>query len=73
MDGNKINVEVINDDECKCGRDFTKIKIDTDDNLLLNKSLSLRKLTIAFRSVFKDEVKFYPQVNLDECLYELQV
>ena len=28
-------------------------------------------LTIIVRSVFKDEGKFYPQVNLDECLYEL--
>ena len=28
-------------------------------------------LTIIFRSAFEDEGKFYPQVYLDECLYEL--
>ena len=72
-EGNKNNVEVINDDQCKCGKDFTKVKFDTDDNLPLNRSLSLRKLTIAFRAVFEDEGKFYMQVNLDECLCELQV
>ena len=28
-------------------------------------------LTIIVRSVLEDEDKFYPQVYLDECLYEL--
>ena len=28
-------------------------------------------LTIIVRSVLEDEVKFYPQACLDECLYEL--
>ena len=28
-------------------------------------------LTIIVRSVFDDEVNFYPQVYLDECFYEL--
>ena len=27
-------------------------------------------LTIIVRSVFEDESKFYPQVYLNECLYE---
>ena len=30
-------------------------------------------LTIIVGSVFEDEGKFYPQVYLDECLYELRV
>ena len=30
-------------------------------------------LAIIVRSVFEDEGKFYPQVNLDECLCELHV
>ena len=29
-------------------------------------------LTVILRSVFEDEGKFYPQVYLDECLYELR-
>ena len=30
-------------------------------------------LTIIVRSAFEDEGKFFPQVYLDECLYELQM
>ena len=48
-----------------------KIKFDTDDNLKLNKFLKLRILTIIFRSVFEEDGKLYPQIYLDECLYEL--
>ena len=71
-------IENINDGEynfveCKYGKDFTKIKFHTNDNLPLNKPLNLHSLTIIVRSVFEDEGKFYPQVYLDECLYELQV
>ena len=28
-------------------------------------------LTVIVRSAFEDEDKFYPQVYLDKCLYEL--
>ena len=48
-----------------------KFNFDTDDDLSLNKSLTFSIMTIVFRSVFEDEGKFYPQVYLDECLYEL--
>ena len=37
----------------------------------LNKTPKLRNLTVV-RSVFKEDGKYYPQVFLDECLYELQ-
>ena len=53
------------------GRDFMKIKFDTDDNLPLNKTLKLHNMTIVIRSVFEGHGKFYPQIYLDECLYEL--
>ena len=72
-DGIKNKIETINDDECKYGKDFSKTKLDTDDNLSLNKPLSLHMLTIILRSVFEDVGKSYPQVYLDECLYELRV
>ena len=48
-----------------------KIKFDTDDNLPLNKTLKLHNMTIVIRFVFEEDGKFYPQVYLDECLYEL--
>ena len=37
----------------------------------LNKPSKLRMVTIIVRSVFEKDDKFYPQVFLDECLYEL--
>ena len=52
-------------------RYFIKIKFNSDDNLPLNKTLKLHNMTIVIRSVFEEHGKFYPQVYLDECLYEL--
>ena len=43
-----------------------KIKFNSNDNLPLDKILSLYNLAIVVRSA-----KYYPQDFLDECLYEL--
>ena len=48
-----------------------KIKGNSDDNLLLNKTLNLHNITIIIRSVFEEDGKYYPQVFFHECLYEL--
>ena len=72
-DGVKNKTESINNGECKYGKYFMKIKFESNDNLPLNKPLSLHILTIIVRSGFENEGKFYPQVYLDECLYELFV
>ena len=40
------------------------------DDLPLNKMVKLHNLTIIVRYVFEDDVKYYPQVFLDECMYE---
>ena len=66
-------MENINDGECKYGKDFTKMKFFIDDDLPLSKQLTLQMLVIIIRSVFEDKGKFYPQVYLDECLYELRI
>ena len=47
------------------------IKFNSDDNLPLNKILKLRNLTIIVRAVFKEDNKYYPQIFLDKCSYEL--
>ena len=52
------------------GKDLIKMKFNSDD-LLLNKQLKFPTIAIAVRSLFEDEGKFYPQVYLDECLYDL--
>ena len=59
---------IIGGKEGKCGKDFMKIKFDTDDDITLNKHLKLHLLTVIVRSL---NSKFYLQVYLDMCLYEL--
>ena len=48
-----------------------KVKFNSNDNLPLNKMLTLHILRVIVRSVFEEDGKYYPQVILDECLYEV--
>ena len=48
-----------------------KIKFNTDDNIPLNKIICFPEITIITRSVTQKDGKYYPQVFLDECLYEV--
>ena len=57
----------------ECGKHYIKIRFQSSDNLPLNKTLKLHNLIIVFRSVFQDDGKYYPQIILDECLYELSM
>ena len=49
------------------------IKFNSDDNLPLNKPLKFHNMNKAIRSVFEEDGKLYPQVFLDDTLYELNV
>ena len=62
-----INVGKEND----YGKDYMKIKFNSDDDLPLNKPLKFHAMTIIIRSVFEEGGKLYPQVFLDDTLYEL--
>ena len=70
--GIKNEIEAINGDKKgeDYGKDFMKVKFDTDHNLPLNEKLNPHMLTIIVRSVFEEDGKFYPQLYLDDCLYE---
>ena len=70
-DGIKNSVEKISNKSGEYGKDFMKIKFDSDDSLPLNKTLKLNNMTIIARSVFEEDGKDYPQVFFDECLHEL--
>ena len=48
-----------------------KIKFSLDNDLPLSKMLKLHNLTRIVRFVFEEDGKYYPQVLLDECLYEV--
>ena len=53
------------------GKIFKKNRFESNDDLPLNKPIKLRLLTIIIRSVFSENGKFYPQLFLDDALYEL--
>ena len=50
-----------------------KIKFNSDDDLPLNKPLKFHNVAIIIRCAFEENGKLYPQVFLDDTLYELSV
>ena len=71
-DGIKNEIEIINGGKAgEYGKDFMKIKFDSDDDLPLNKQLKFPTMTIVVRFVFEEDGKCYLQIFVDECLYEL--
>ena len=64
-------IKEISSGECDYENDYMKIKFNSDDNLPLNKPLKFHLMTITIRSVFEEDGKLYPQVFLDEALYEV--
>ena len=66
-------IKEISNDECDYEKDYMKIKFNSDDDLLLNKPLKFHNTIITIKSVFKEDGKRYPQVFLDDSLYELSV
>ena len=68
----KNEIEIINGSKAgEYGKDFMKIKFDSDDDLPLNKQLKFPTMTIVVRFVFEEDGKCYLQIFVDECLYEL--
>ena len=71
-DGIKNEIKAINGGkENDYGKDYMKIKFNSDDDLPLNKPLKFHAMTIIIRSVFEEGGKLYLQVFLDDALYEL--
>ena len=53
------------------GKDYMKIKFSSGDNLLLNKILKFQILTAIIRTIFEEDGKYYPQIFLHDCFYEI--
>ena len=71
--GIRDKIKIVNSGECDYERDDMKIKFNSDDNLPLDKPLKFHNMTITIRYVFEEDGKLYPQVFLDDDLYELNV
>ena len=71
--GIKNKIEAISSGECDYEKYYMKIKFNSGDDLPLIKPLKFHMMTIIIRSVFEEDGKLYPQVFLDDTLYELNI
>ena len=53
-----------------CEKNYSKIGVNTDDDMSLNKTLKFPTVTIIIGCVFQNGETLYLQIYLDECLYE---
>ena len=67
----KTKIEKISVCKCDYGKDFMKIKFNSDDDLPLSKPSKFHAMTMIIRSIFEEDGKLYPQVILDDALYEV--
>ena len=72
--GIKDKFKEVSSGEYDYEKDYMKMKFNSDDDdLPLNKPLKFHNVTIIIRSVFKEDGKLYPQIFLDDTLYELNI
>ena len=69
--GIKHHIKKIDDGEINYDKDYIKIKFLSDDSILLTKLIYFPKITVIIKCVFKQNGVFYPQVYLDDCLYQI--
>ena len=72
-DGIKDKIKEVSSGQCDYEEDYMEIKFNSNDDLPLNKPLKFHNMTIINRSVFEEDGKLYPQVFLDDTLYEFNV
>ena len=73
FNGIRDKIKEINSSECDYEKDYMKIKFNSDNDLPLNKPLKFHLMTVTIRSVFEEDGRLYPQVYLDNALFELNV
>ena len=71
LSGTKHHIKKIDDSEVVYNTDYMKIKFLSDDSIPLNKLINFLTITVIIRCVFKENGVFYPQVYLDDCLYQI--
>ena len=70
--GIKDYIEKINNRKLgEYDRDYMKIKFNLDDDIPLNKVLNFLIVMVIIRNIFLKNGKYYHQIFLDECLYEV--
>ena len=67
--GIKNKIKDVDNSEFDYEKDYMKIKLNSDDNLPINKPLNFHNMTIILRSVFEEDGNFF----LDDTLYQLNL
>ena len=67
----KYHINKTDNSEVNFNSDFDKVIFVTDDSLPLGKLIYFPTLTVVIRCGFKQGDLFYPQVYLDDALYQL--
>ena len=71
LSGIKEEIETINGGkELIYEKSYAKIRVNTDDDVPLNKQLKFPTFTIIIGCIFQEDKELDPQIYLDECLYE---
>ena len=67
----KYHIKKIINNDSKYDKDYMKIKFNTDDDISLTREWYFPTITVTIRCAFEKDGKYYSQVYLDECLYEV--
>ena len=71
LSGIKEEIETINGGkELIYEKSYAKIRVNTDDDVPLNKQLKFPTFTIIIGCIFQEDKELDLQIYLDECLYE---
>ena len=71
FDGIKYRIKKNDKSNGEYVKDYMKIKFNTDDDIPLNRKLYFLTITVIIRCVIEKDGKYYPEVYLDECLYQI--
>ena len=69
--GIKHHINRIDDSEVVYDTGYDMIEFNSEDSIPLNKLIYFPTITVIIRCVFKQNGVFYPQVYLDDCLYQI--
>ena len=67
----RAKIEENTDGIVQYDKDYMKIKFEGNANLPIDNIVNMHQVTIIIRSAFAQNSKFYPQLFLDDALYEL--
>ena len=73
FDSIKDNIRKINNEKCEINFNevFNRIKFISDDFLRQDKLIYFSSLPVVIRYIFRKDDIYYPQVYLDDALYQL--